>query len=58
LIFNYQKYLARNEIYTVLNISSFEYIESKPNVLKKFALAMQQDIIKIDVYFKNLIPTF
>jgi competence protein ComEC len=54
LIFNYQKYLARNGIYAVLNISSFEYIESKPNVLKKFALALQQDIIKkIDVYFKK-----
>jgi competence protein ComEC len=54
LLFDYQKYLARNEIYTILDLSAFEYIKSKPNIVKKFALAFQQDIIrKIDAYFKK-----
>jgi competence protein ComEC len=54
LVFDYQKYLARNEIYTILDISSFEYIKSHPNIINKFAFAFQQDIIKkIDTYFKR-----
>ncbi|MCA6085332.1 ComEC/Rec2 family competence protein [Candidatus Endomicrobiellum agilis] len=54
LVFDYQKYLARNEIYAVLDIFSFEYIESKPNIVKKLAFAFRQDIIqKIDTYFKR-----
>jgi competence protein ComEC len=54
LVFDYQKYLARNEIYTILDISSFEYIKSRPNIINKFAFAFAQDIIKkIDVCFKR-----
>ncbi|MCL2390279.1 MAG: ComEC family competence protein [Endomicrobia bacterium] len=54
LVFDYQSYLAREEIYTILNVTSFEYITSKPNPVKKTALALQQDIInKIDAYFKK-----
>jgi competence protein ComEC len=54
LLFDYQKYLARSEIYVVLDISSFEYIDSKPHIVKKFALAFRQDIIKkFDDYFKR-----
>ena len=54
LLFDYQKYLARSEIYVVLDISSFEYIDSKPNIIKKFAFAFRQDIIKkFDDYFKR-----
>lgn len=54
LVFDYQKYCARDEIYTILNASSFEYIKSHPNIVNKFAFAFQQDIIKkIDVYFKR-----
>jgi competence protein ComEC len=54
LLFDYQKYLARSEIYVVLDISSFEYIDSKPSIVKKFALAFRQDIIeKFDDYFKK-----
>lgn len=54
LVFDYQKYLARNEIYTILDISSFEYIESKPNIIKNFAFKFQQDMInKIDAHFQR-----
>ncbi|GHT54801.1 hypothetical protein AGMMS50233_03680 [Endomicrobiia bacterium] len=54
LVFDYQKYRARDEIYTILNASSFEYIKSHPNIVNKFAFAFQQDIIKkINVYFKR-----
>ncbi|GHT34161.1 hypothetical protein AGMMS49592_3760 [Endomicrobiia bacterium] len=54
LVFDYQKYRARDEIYTILNASSFEYIKSHPNIVNKFAFAFQQDIIKkIDVCFKR-----
>ena len=54
LVFDYQKYLARNEIYAVLDIFSFEHIESKPNIVKKLAFAFRQDITKkIDTYFKR-----
>jgi len=53
LVFDYQKYLARNEIYAILNVSSFEHIKSNPNVIKEFAFAFRNDIIKkIDAYFK------
>jgi len=53
LVFDYQKYLARNEIYAILNISSFEYVKSSPNAVKKFALAFRNDILeKIDACFK------
>jgi competence protein ComEC len=47
LLFDYQKYLAISEIYVVLDIFSFEYIDSKPNIIKKLAFAFRQDIIKI-----------
>lgn len=54
LVFDYQKYLARNEIYTVFDVSSLEYITSKPNLFKKLALSLQEDIVKkIDSYFKD-----
>ncbi|BAG13983.1 ComEC/Rec2 family competence protein [Candidatus Endomicrobiellum trichonymphae] len=54
LLFDYQKYLARSGIYVVLDISSLEYIDSKPNIIKKFAFAFRQDIIKkFDDYFKR-----
>jgi competence protein ComEC len=52
--FDYQTYLARNEIYTVLDVYSFEYIDYRPNIVNKFAFSFQQDIInKIDDYFKR-----
>ncbi|MCA6072846.1 MAG: ComEC family competence protein [Endomicrobium sp.] len=54
LVFDYQKYLARNEIYTILDISSFEYIESNHNIIKNFAFKFQQDMInKIDAFFQR-----
>jgi competence protein ComEC len=54
LVFDYQKYLARDEIYVVLYASSFEYIKSSPNVVKKFVLMFQRDITKkIDTYFEH-----
>ncbi|MCL1971658.1 MAG: ComEC family competence protein [Endomicrobia bacterium] len=54
LVFDYSRYLARLGIYTVFNVYSFEYIESKPNPVKKFALAFRHDIIKkIAHYFKK-----
>lgn len=54
LVFDYSQYLARLGIYTIANIYSFEYIESKPNPVKKFAMSFQQDIVKkIDNYFKK-----
>ncbi|MDR1418120.1 MAG: ComEC family competence protein [Endomicrobium sp.] len=50
--FNYQKYLERNEIFFVLKIYSFEYITSKPNIIKKLAIEFKNDIVnKIDKYF-------
>ncbi|MDR1196611.1 MAG: DUF4131 domain-containing protein, partial [Endomicrobium sp.] len=45
LVFDYSQYLARLEIYTTFKVSSFEYIESKPNLIKKFALAFSRDIV-------------
>jgi len=54
LVFDYQKYLARNKIYAVLDACSFEYIKSSPNVIKKFVLMFQRDITeKIDAHFKH-----
>ncbi|MDR1695298.1 MAG: ComEC family competence protein [Endomicrobium sp.] len=54
LVFDYRNYLAREEIYTILDAEHFEYIASKPNPVKKFALALQRDIInKTDAYFKK-----
>ncbi|MDR2425974.1 MAG: ComEC family competence protein [Endomicrobium sp.] len=54
LVFDYSRYLARLGIYTSLRVQSFEYIESKPNLIKKFALVFRQDIVKkIDIYFKK-----
>jgi competence protein ComEC len=50
--FNYQKYLERNEIFFVLKIYSFEYIISKPNIIKKLAIELKNDVVnKIDKYF-------
>jgi competence protein ComEC len=52
--FDYQKYLARNNIYVILRISSFEYIKSQPNKIKKFAIDSRKDIYnKFDAYFKK-----
>jgi competence protein ComEC len=52
--FDYQKYLARNSIYIILSISSFEYIKSKPNKIKKFAIDSRKNISnKFDTYFKK-----
>jgi competence protein ComEC len=52
--FDYQKYLARNGIYVTSNISTFEYIKSKPNKIKKFAIESRKDISnKFDAYFKK-----
>ena len=54
LVFDYQKYLARNGIYTIFDVSAYEYIESSPNLIKKAAFALQKDIVKkIDAYFKK-----
>jgi len=54
LVFDYRQYLARLGIYTLFRVYSFEYIESKPNPVKKFALWLQRDIVKkIDNYFKK-----
>ena len=52
--FNYQKYLARNGIYVILYLYSFEYIKSDPNKIKKFAIESRKDISsKFDSYFKK-----
>ncbi|MDR0399117.1 MAG: ComEC family competence protein [Endomicrobium sp.] len=52
--FDYQKYLARNGIYVVLYLYSFEYIKSDPNKIKKFAIESRKDISsKFDSYFKK-----
>ncbi|MDR1245301.1 MAG: ComEC family competence protein [Endomicrobium sp.] len=52
--FDYQKYLARNNVYVVCDVYSFEYIESKPNSIKKIALNVSQDISnKFNAYFKK-----
>jgi competence protein ComEC len=52
--FDYQKYLSRNNIYVTLNLSSFEYIKSKPNKIKKFAIESRRDISnKFDAYLKK-----
>ncbi|MDR3071642.1 MAG: ComEC family competence protein [Endomicrobium sp.] len=52
--FDYQKYLARNKIYITLDTFSFEYIKSKPSIIKKFAVIFQLDISnKIDTYLKK-----
>lgn len=54
LDFDYQKYLARDNIYVLCDLYSFEYIASKPNLLKKFAIKTSQDISnKFDAYFKK-----
>jgi competence protein ComEC len=51
-MFNYQRYLERNEIFFVLKIYSFEYITSKPNIVKKFAINLKNDVVnKLDKYF-------
>jgi competence protein ComEC len=50
--FDYQKYLERNEIFFVLKIYSFEYIKSQPNIIKKIAINLKNDVVnKIDNYF-------
>lgn len=54
MVFDYQQYLARQEIYTSFRVYSFKYIESKPDLVKKFALWLQKDVVKkIDAYFKK-----
>ncbi|MDR0956431.1 MAG: ComEC family competence protein [Endomicrobium sp.] len=54
LVFDYQKYLARSGIYSVLSVSYFEYIKSDPNIIKKLAFIFRDDISsKIDIYFKK-----
>jgi competence protein ComEC len=51
-LFDYQKYLERNEIFFVLKIYSFEYIKSQPNIIKKIAINLKNDVVnKIDDYF-------
>ncbi len=53
-VFDYQKYLARNEIYTIFDVIAYEHIESSPNFIKKLAFALQKDIVeKINNYFKK-----
>lgn len=52
--FDYQKYLARNEIYTCLNVKDFEFIKSDPSNIKKVAISFKCSIVeKIDAYFKK-----
>ncbi|MCL2334969.1 MAG: ComEC family competence protein [Endomicrobia bacterium] len=54
LVFDYARYLSRNNIYTILNVSHLEYIESRPNPVKKAAFALQRDVSKkIDAYFQK-----
>ena len=51
-MFDYQKYLERNEIFFILKIYSFEYIMSNPNIIKKLAINLKNDVVnKIDRYF-------
>ncbi|MDR1243634.1 MAG: ComEC family competence protein [Endomicrobium sp.] len=55
-LFDYQKYLERNEIFFALRVYSFEYIRFQPNIIKKIAIDLKNDIVnKIDDYF--LYPT-
>jgi competence protein ComEC len=54
--FDYQKYLARNNIYVIFDVYSFEYIESKPNIIKKIALEAMQDVSKkLTLILKELV---
>jgi competence protein ComEC len=54
LIFDYQQYLARDEIYTVIYAKGFEFISSSPNPIMKFALSIRRDFVKkTDKYFKK-----
>ncbi|MDR0618102.1 MAG: ComEC family competence protein [Endomicrobium sp.] len=51
-LFDYQKYLERNEIFFALRVYSFEYIRSQSNIIKKIAIDLKGDIVnKIDDYF-------
>jgi competence protein ComEC len=51
-LFDYQKYLERNEIFFALRVYSFEYIRSQPNIIKKIAIDLKNDIVnKINDYF-------
>ena len=54
LVFDYGKYLARTGIYTILQASSFQHIESAANPVKKLALGFRKDLLKkTDDYFKK-----
>lgn len=54
LVFDYGKYLARTGIYTILQASSFQHIESVANPVKKLALGFRKDLLKkTDDYFKK-----
>ncbi|MDR0822433.1 MAG: ComEC family competence protein, partial [Endomicrobium sp.] len=53
LLFDYQKYLSRENIHTMFRADSFEFIKSSPNPIMKAALFIRNDIVKtIDQYFK------
>ncbi|MDR3050053.1 MAG: ComEC family competence protein [Elusimicrobiota bacterium] len=55
LLFDYQKYLSRENIYTIFRADSFEFIKSSPNAIMKAALFIRNDIVKtIDQYFNSI----
>jgi competence protein ComEC len=54
LIFDYQSYLARQNIYVLFKADSFEFIKSRPNAVKKAALLIRKDMSeKIEKNFKS-----
>ncbi|MDR2709203.1 MAG: ComEC family competence protein [Elusimicrobiota bacterium] len=53
LTFDYEKYLQREGIYTTMYPKTFEFIDSKPNPIKKLAFSIRKNIVdKIDKYLK------
>ncbi|MDR2772923.1 MAG: ComEC family competence protein, partial [Elusimicrobiota bacterium] len=54
LVFDYQNFLARDEIYVLMRADSCEFISSAPNLIMKFAFYVREDIVnKIDKYLKK-----
>ena len=53
-VFDYNLYLQREKIYTTFYQQNFEFIEQKPNIIKKISLKIRDNIEKrIDQFFKE-----
>ncbi len=52
-VFDYNKYLQRQNIYTSFYQYGYELVDRKPNIIKKLSLKLRNDIeARIDRYFK------